>query len=176
MQSRRYPTTSRLLGTLPRKPLFPISPPWTHPTASVPPLAAIIARLRPTPTRHVQATRGLFHQIPTMRTLLPLPAIGQPQQLLPVDVCRANGAWVLAAFARGAGICTAARARGSVALDIGRGNKDSTRGIGTVCRVRGCAFEKHVSVRGNEYAVGQEASYRVDGNLGATALEWFLLL
>jgi hypothetical protein len=86
--------------------------------ASVPPLATIIARLRSAPTRHVQATRDLFHQIPTMRTLLPLLATCKPEQLLPINVCRTNGARMLATFARGAGICATARTRGGVALDI----------------------------------------------------------
>jgi hypothetical protein len=86
--------------------------------ASVPPLTTIIARLRPAPTRHVQAARDLFHQIPTMGTLLPLLAICQPKQLLPVNVCRTNGARMLATFARGAGICATARTRGGVTLDI----------------------------------------------------------
>ena len=86
--------------------------------ASVPPLTTIIARLCPAPTRHVQATRDLFHQIPTMGTLLPLLAIRQPQQLLPVNVCRTNGAQMLTTFARSAGISATARTRGGVALDI----------------------------------------------------------
>jgi hypothetical protein len=86
--------------------------------ASVPSLTTIIARLCPAPTRHVQAARDLFHQIPTMGTLLPLLAICQPKQLLPVSVCRTNGARMLATFARGAGICPTARTRGGVALDI----------------------------------------------------------
>ncbi len=86
--------------------------------AGVPPLTTIIARLRPAPTRHVQATLDLFHQIPTVRALLPLLAISQPEQLLPVDVCCANSARMLTTFARGAGICATARTRGGVGLDI----------------------------------------------------------
>ena len=74
--------------------------------------------MHPAPTRHVQATLDLFHQIPTVRALLPLLAICQPEQLLSIDVCRANGAWMLATFARGAGICATARTRGGVGLDI----------------------------------------------------------
>jgi hypothetical protein len=86
--------------------------------AGVPPLTTIIARLRPAPTRHVQATLDLFHQIPTVRTLLPLLTISQPEQLLPVDICRANGARMLATFAGGTSICATARTRGGVGLDI----------------------------------------------------------
>jgi hypothetical protein len=175
MQSGRYPTIIQLPSYPTQKSLLLISPPRTNPAAGIPPLTTIIARMHPAPTRHVQATLDLFHQIPTVRALLPLLAICQPKQLLSIDVCRANGAWMLATFARGAGICATARTRGSVGLDIRRGDKGSARGIGTVCRVRGCAFEKHVSVRGNECATGQEAGYGVNGDWGATTLEWFLL-
>jgi hypothetical protein len=66
----------------------------------------------------MQATIDLFHEITTMRTMLPLLAICQPEQLLPVDVCRTNHAWVLTTFARCAGICATAGTRGGVALDI----------------------------------------------------------
>jgi hypothetical protein len=66
----------------------------------------------------VQATLDLFHQIPTVGTLLPLLAISQSEQFLPVDFHRANGARMLATFEGGADIFATARTRGGVGLDI----------------------------------------------------------
>ena len=110
-----------------------------------------------------------------MRALLPLLAICEVQQLLPINVCCTDRAWVLAPLARVAGIGVTARTVRRVSLDTRRWDEARARRVGTVCGVWGGEFEDEVLVHGNEVGV-QESRYSLDRDSVTTALEWLLLL
>ena len=110
-----------------------------------------------------------------MRALLPLLAVREVQQLLPVDVCRTDRARVVEPLARLAGIGATARTIRRVSLDTGRRDEARTRGVGTVCRIWGGEFKDEILVRENEVGV-QEVGYVLDWDSIAAALEGLLLL
>ena len=95
------------------------SSPRTHPTASAPYTTAVIARLCATSTGHMQASRSLLYKRFAVWTLLPFLCRCETEQLLPVDVARADDAGVLATPARFAGVGGTARAGCYICLDVG---------------------------------------------------------